>query len=89
MRSEISSNHALHDYIRTCQTNAMFGTLESNDITYSSFLNGGYFLVGYDLTVSFMFIFINIIKMLLLIIYNYFLFLSVLEQEEYQLFKRH
>lgn len=87
MRSEISSNHALHDYIRTCQTNAMFGSLESNDLGYTSFLNGGYFLVGYDLTVSAIF---NVIyyhlKSYIIIIFNCF---SVLELEACQLFKHH
>ena len=52
MKSEITTNHALADYIRTCQTNAMYGSLESNDITYQSFLNHGFFVIAYDLTCS-------------------------------------
>lgn len=52
MLSEITSNHALQDFIRTCQTNAMFNTLESNEICYDKFTKEGYFCVGWDLSVS-------------------------------------
>lgn len=73
MKSEITTTHALQDYIRLCQTNAMFNGLDSNDISYAKFLNEGYFIVGYDLTVIKILIF-KLCYILILLKKNFYLY---------------
>jgi hypothetical protein len=50
--SEISDNCAMNDYLRTMTTNQYYDTLFENGITYQEFLNGGFFINGFDLTTS-------------------------------------
>jgi hypothetical protein len=42
----------MNDYIRTMNTNQYYGSLHNNGITYQDFLNGGFYINGFDLTTS-------------------------------------
>jgi len=51
MKSELSFNQAVRDFMRTNRTNQLQGTLFYNGVTYTKFLEG-YYINGYDLTTN-------------------------------------
>ena len=50
--SVVSQCDAMNDYVRTMTTNQFYGSLFSPGWSYRSYVTGGHYITGYDLTAA-------------------------------------